>query len=794
MNVRYFFSTALLALVVFMSSDARAQVGVSGDAHDKPLPFAAPVALGTAQASDIWYVDRFAPAAFESVASFGGRTDVLRQSISDQDCRACRGSSFSGAFYDTQGRKHDTPQATRASIDLFVPQEWQGADERFAGFWATVGNINYSDSSTEDNVTGYPIIEFYNGTFRGWDGSGGWIPIGLPSDFEYDSWQTLTLEIRGNEIVYSVGDVEVVSSSQTSDEHYHFGNVILQGHNTEAGVTYDIHWDNLVTVRPVLNTDQNLVYAQLQPAVTEAASNDTLQVTSATVFGNTVINKPLAIVSESGPSTAILQGKRVAGSGATIQLVSGADDVTIGGAETGLTIIGTDDNELPAQERGAISFTGAVSGVSIIGNEIRAHGSHGLFTNANIAVTDLLIDGNTFSGQTFLGESPAGWGFTGSGGQTDQFAVPNVPRQLVVVSGGASNVTFTNNVLAGTAGGLNDEVSPREQGNTLATIDAANSTIQGNTFTGLTARWATQLRARAAGTNINDNVFDNSAAVTEGLLGSGGALFVGNSFDGEITGNEFISNPGYALNNGTSNTINARDNYWGDDSGPLDEKSLPAGGGGVINNVDAEGGRVIGDVYYWPWFTEALTQTPLVPVTPIASDGNSIDNRRTLYTSPSDPPLLIEYQADPGFVPTSVTQRKFEPDSEGVPQQFQDVALAANLLVQDVNVSDGRQSEVLMQGEFQASIAAVILSGRFTSFVQLAPGSIPDIEFGDTVNFQLSVNHRRYRTLLRVADVRVNGQSQTIAGCTGERIMNISSCAVGPIEGSDVIIEFIIDT
>ena len=71
------------------------------------------------------------------------------------------------------------------------------------------------------------------------------LQFGLPSGFTYDTWYTIGANLAGASITYSVGDI---SGSVSSGGSVRIDNVILQGHNTTVGVTYDIHWDNLAAV------------------------------------------------------------------------------------------------------------------------------------------------------------------------------------------------------------------------------------------------------------------------------------------------------------------------------------------------------------------------------------------------------------------------------------------------------------------------------------------------------------------------------------------------------------------
>jgi hypothetical protein len=206
-------------------------------------------AVGPTQAAGVWYSDRYAPAGFAS-ANFGGNR--LKHSIGAGDCETCRPGGFNSPFYNTQGRKYDLPGGTtRMSIDVYVPADWGTSGRRMAGLWGT-------GFDSVASVSSYPIIEFTSspdGTgvprFRGY-ANGVWIDMGLPTGFAYGNWYTLTIELVGTNWVYTVGDLQAITPAFTTVE---IGNVILQGHNTVAGVSYDIYWDNFIAAQTTIAVD-----------------------------------------------------------------------------------------------------------------------------------------------------------------------------------------------------------------------------------------------------------------------------------------------------------------------------------------------------------------------------------------------------------------------------------------------------------------------------------------------------------------------------------------------------------
>ncbi len=198
------------------------------------ITFDDPVVTAPTAAAGVWYTDRYAPAGFAN-ENFGGE-NVLKQSISAADGATSRPGAFSGAFYNTQGRKLDAPAATtRLSIDLFIDSSWTDAGRRYAGLWGTA----FDGLGT---ISAYPIVEYGMGVLRVYNtNTGEWINSGVAAPS--GDWSTLGIDLVGSDWVYSVGGAVVASLDANGSTA--IGNVILQGHNTSAGVSYDIRWDNL---------------------------------------------------------------------------------------------------------------------------------------------------------------------------------------------------------------------------------------------------------------------------------------------------------------------------------------------------------------------------------------------------------------------------------------------------------------------------------------------------------------------------------------------------------------------
>ncbi len=278
---------------------------------------------------------------------------------------------------------------------------------------------------------------------------------------------------------------------------------------------------------PVTNLDTTKKFPTIQAAIDDPQTLDghTLEVEDGSYVGNVIIDKNVRLVSVNGRAVTAIVGVSDGSALGTVVVQTGSNGVEIGAPGKGFEIVGI-DNGNPGVENAAVYFQGNHAGAKIIDNEIVANGDAGLITEYGATIDGFLIDENVFSGQTFF-SPPAGDGFT------QQFTLPNVPRQLVVMGCGSgctntSNITFTDNVISGTAGGIN--ASLNEQGNTLVTIDAATVTVTGNSFEGTTTRYGSSLRARGSDTTISGNSFfavDQTATTNfMYLASSGGALSI----------------------------------------------------------------------------------------------------------------------------------------------------------------------------------------------------------------------------------------------------------------------------
>ena len=309
------------------------------------------------------------------------------------------------------------------------------------------------------------------------------------------------------------------------------------------GVTFD-----LTKPVQVFDTSNNLVgtFDTIQAGVDAASTGYLVLVGDGVYNENVVIDQSITLLSVNGQDATTIQGVSGSPLGA-VQIQPNTNAVTLGSLTQGFTIIGL--NGTGAIEKAAVYIQGSNSGLVIQGNDIVANGDAGLLSEFGAAITNTLIDSNTFSGQTFEGSNPGGVGFG------TQFDVGNnVPRQLVTMGNGGSGpyvsntITFSNNSITGIAGGISSNDGVSQQGNNLVTIDADTVLFENNAFTGFTNRFATALRSRGPNSSLINNTFDNTTGGnTRGVFidtkGSPGT-YSDNTFVGFTNNDFFAGTPG----------------------------------------------------------------------------------------------------------------------------------------------------------------------------------------------------------------------------------------------------------
>ncbi len=213
--------------------------------------------LAPTQTPGAYYPDRYQPAVFES--SFFDGDDRLHIEVNSADSEANRPASFSSGFYNTQGRKFDTPGENSFSIDLYVGSDWDTVD-RNTGMWGTA--IDAANA-----ISGYPILAFRNveagGAFPPVDSgfyfytqdtdqddsngyTDGYVPVADLDSGDFGKWYTLSFAILDDKFEASVADSMGTTIGSFSDIYTFgsesFSNMIVNTYN--FGDTYDVYYDN----------------------------------------------------------------------------------------------------------------------------------------------------------------------------------------------------------------------------------------------------------------------------------------------------------------------------------------------------------------------------------------------------------------------------------------------------------------------------------------------------------------------------------------------------------------------
>lgn len=232
------------------------------------------------QAPGVWYVDRYAPAVFES-AVFDG-DNRLKHGLRAADNQANRPGGFSSDFYNYQGRKWDTNVTAGESfeVDLYVDSTWLPGTR--ASIWATAsdGNLTFPiiEYVVDGDVGGSPFTGF-----RWWQSGIGWTASSLVNP-PMDQWYTLEIKLTATEIEYYVDNTLIGTVSNLGAST--FINVILQGHNEGTAGEYDIYWDNLSVGATAPSFDDNCCSL---PATYERSDDPLLTLEDPFPIGTTLV-------------------------------------------------------------------------------------------------------------------------------------------------------------------------------------------------------------------------------------------------------------------------------------------------------------------------------------------------------------------------------------------------------------------------------------------------------------------------------------------------------------------------
>jgi parallel beta-helix repeat protein len=430
--------------------------------------FVVPVAIAQTAAPGVWYTDRYAPGVFESY-DFGGEM-VLWHGIRAADSAANRPPAFSGAFYNTQGRKLDlnlSGSQQSMSIDLWLDSAMAGPDGRVAGLWGTAFNAS-------DAISAYPIIAFRNRAqnapdfdpitpgFYAWNFSD-WVLLREATSADYDQWHTLSIVWTvGAGVEYLVNGEPLLSLAQTSTTK--LGDVILNAYN--FGQDYDVYWDNFQ-----VESDTPATYESVINGLMTISASD-VEVTGF-YLTNPGQTNAVKIDGSPKPSDVKIANNRIQEVGSTT-LTSNVHAIYVNRGPDNVTIANNSFNNLKSGTR-SVSAVGVLdsasadpsAGLVIENNSFTdivsaERGAYGVIINNAAGAPGAQVKDNTFSGL--------------SGGWT----------HAVGLEGPTENAVVTGNVFSDLAASGSDKSAVFFEDNPEGdTVTVASNLFNGPTFYGV---------------------------------------------------------------------------------------------------------------------------------------------------------------------------------------------------------------------------------------------------------------------------------------------------------------------
>ncbi|MHC4889111.1 MAG: beta strand repeat-containing protein, partial [Planctomycetota bacterium] len=392
--------------------------------------------------------------------------------------------------------------------------------------------------------------------------------------------------------------VVIDSSAQTNDHTLNF-----KDENIDGLEELTINLNETITIgdNQTLTGDGTTVNvlsedASIQNGIDVSASGATITVANGTYNENLTVNKSdLTLKSKLGEDVTLN-----ANSDNVVDLVSGADGFTLGGADgEGFTI-----NSGGGAAR-LVQITHGSPDVEISWNTLDTTGSASMGINIGAAgATGLNINENTFIAEEATVSDNT---FTGPGGFVSGYAM-----QFKAATGAS---TITGNTITGYGWGVG--VLSGGGGTSGLTI-SDNSISDCITGIGLVQYQAGDITTVA----ITSNTLSNN---TTGVKIYDGANVKASNFT--IQGNSLSGNTTGLANNHTSESVTATQNYWGDVDGP---SGIGPGSGDPITEAVADsvdyspwwGGDYIGDSHMtaWTWGTDDSIQDAIDLASTTVSD------------------------------------------------------------------------------------------------------------------------------------------------------------------------------
>lgn len=191
-----------------------------------------------------WFVDRYAPAGFGSYNLLG--ENVLKLDISTADSAANRPGSFSGAFYNTQGKKRTAVlnEPWRAYGSLYITSDMlEGANLRRTDLWVGGSDFPIFGIIRNNALDPFNPLASLLTTLRVWDpeaGGSGWVNLSTPlsvgrQDLAIESYGGVYSYFYNNALVYTDATITAPGNA---------GEVFVQGYNF-GDSNYSVMWDDV---------------------------------------------------------------------------------------------------------------------------------------------------------------------------------------------------------------------------------------------------------------------------------------------------------------------------------------------------------------------------------------------------------------------------------------------------------------------------------------------------------------------------------------------------------------------